>query len=177
MVGSITQNNNLNTAPKYGVENPIPVNQGNISNNDMFKDFYSKNPVTMPPKGKLVEGHKLSNNVLKEYSIAAKNFYKALKGEGGDYEVGKLNDSAVKLGSLAIAALLSSKAASPIAKTMEFVGFGTWFLAMSLWPKFFIGKPIKALTGVDINQEYIDSYGRRKSQPPCRPSKRIETYY
>ncbi len=44
---------------------------------------------------------------------------------------------------------------------MEFVGFATWFASMALWPKI-LGSPIKALKGVDINQEYVDSYGRRK---------------
>jgi len=44
---------------------------------------------------------------------------------------------------------------------MEFVGFGTWFASMALWPRI-IGAPVKWKTGVDINQKYEDSYGRRK---------------
>ncbi|OGI03684.1 MAG: hypothetical protein A2104_04295 [Candidatus Melainabacteria bacterium GWF2_32_7] len=162
MVNSLSQNNNINSA-RYSVPTTI-LNNNSQYMSDLFKNFYFVKPTAIPPKGHLIKGTMIPRpvDVLKEYCSAAKTFYKALKGEGGDYEIGKLNDSAIGLGSLGIASLLASKATTPMAKAMEFVGFGTWFLAMSVWPKFFIGKPVKMLTGVDINQEYVDSQGRRK---------------
>ncbi|EKE02758.1 MAG: hypothetical protein ACD_20C00337G0029 [uncultured bacterium] len=162
MVRSIQQNNNF-TSAQFRAQSAILSNRSQFVS-DVFKDFYFIKPTALPPKGQLIQGSMLPKpkDLYNEYKDAAKTFYKALKGEGGDYQIGKLNDSAVGLGSLAIASILSSKGATPMAKTMEFVGFGTWFLAMSIWPKFFVGKPLKALTGVDINQEYIDSQGRKK---------------
>lgn len=87
---------------------------------------------------------------------------KATKGKANDHELGRINDLAMKAGSLALASYLFIKNPLKLSKTMEFVGFGTFFGAMALWPKLFIQAPIKARTGVDIHQKYIDSYGRKK---------------
>lgn len=101
-------------------------------------------------------------STIKSYGDYAKYFYKAaFKGEGDDYSVGKINDLAIRTGSLGIAAVLASSKVFPFAKGMEFVGLATWFASMAVWPQL-LGAPIKAKTGVDINQEYIDTYGRRK---------------
>ena len=103
-----------------------------------------------------------AGNTVKSYIDYIKYFYNAgFKGEGTDYSVGKINDLAIRTGSLGIAAVLSSSKMFPFAKGMEFVGLGTWFASMALWPRI-LGAPIKARTGVDINQKYVDSYGRRK---------------
>lgn len=89
-------------------------------------------------------------------------FYNAVvNGKGNDYTVGRINDGAKFLGSLGIAAALASRAPNPKAKVMEFVGFATWFSSMALWPKV-LNTGIKAVKGVDLDQEYVDSYGRRK---------------
>jgi len=84
-----------------------------------------------------------------------------IDGKGTDYTVGRINDGAKILGSLGIAAALSSTASTPKNKLMEFVGFATWFGAMSVWPEI-LYKGIKVSKGVDLNQNYVDSYGRRK---------------
>jgi len=84
-----------------------------------------------------------------------------IKGEGKDYNVGRINDGAKVLGSLGIAAALASSAKSSKSKLMEFVGFAAWFGSMSFWPEV-MNKAIKVTKRVDLTQEYIDSYGRKK---------------
>lgn len=102
-------------------------------------------------------------STVKSYGKYAKAFYNAgVKGEGTDYSVGKVNDLAIRAGSLGIAGVLATSKLFPFAKGMEFVGLATWFASMAVWPKI-MGAPIKAKTGVDINQRYVDSYDRRKS--------------
>ena len=101
-------------------------------------------------------------STIKSYGDYAKYFYNAaFKGEGKDYNVGKINDLSIRAGSLGIAAVLATSKMFPFAKGMEFVGLGTWFASMAIWPHI-LGAPIKALYGVNINKEYIDSEGRRK---------------
>lgn len=87
---------------------------------------------------------------------------KAAKGKANDHELGRINDLAMKLGSLGLASYLFVKNPLKLSKAMEFVGFGTFFASMALWPKLFIQAPLKARTGVDIHQKYIDSQGRKK---------------
>ena len=87
---------------------------------------------------------------------------KAAKGQANDHELGRINDLAMKLGSLGLASYLFVKNPLKLSKAMEFVGFGTFFASMSLWPKLAIQAPIKARTGVDIHQKYVDSQGRKK---------------
>lgn len=117
-----------------------------------------------PASGELIKENIFQSigNTIKSYADYTKYFYKAaFKGEGTDYSVGKVNDLAIRAGSLGIATVLATTKLFPFAKGMEFVGLSTWFASMALWPKI-LGAPIKALYGVDINQKYKDSQGRRK---------------
>ena len=90
------------------------------------------------------------------------NIGRAAKGKANDHELGRINDVAMKLGSLALASYLFCKTPSKLGKAMEFVGFGTFFGSMALWPKLTIQAPLKARTGVDIHRKYVDSQGRKK---------------
>ena len=90
------------------------------------------------------------------------NIGRAVKGQANDHELGRINDLAMKMGSLALAGYLFCKTPGKLAKVMEFVGFGTFFGSMALWPKLAIQAPLKARTGVDIHQKYVDSQGRKK---------------
>lgn len=90
------------------------------------------------------------------------NIGRAATGKANDHELGRINDVAMKLGSLGLAAYLFAKNPLKLSKAMEFVGFGTFFASMALWPKLAIQAPIKARTGVDIHQKYVDSQGRKK---------------
>lgn len=88
---------------------------------------------------------------------------KGATGKANDHELGKMNDLAMKAGSLGLAAYLFAKNPLKLKKTMEFVGFGSFFASMALWPKLAIQAPLKAKFGVDIHQKYEDSYGRKKT--------------
>lgn len=117
------------------------------------------------PTGYLVKENvfQSAGSTVKSYGKYAKYFYDAgFKGEGTDYSVGKINDLSIRAGSLGIAGILAATKMFPFAKGMEFVGLTTWFASMAIWPKV-IAAPVKALYGVDTNQKYVDSYGRRKS--------------
>ena len=117
-----------------------------------------------PSKARLVHENFFQSigSTIKSYGDYAKYFYNAaFKGEGKDYNVGKINDLSIRAGSLGIAAVLATSKMFPFAKGMEFVGLGTWFASMAVWPHI-LGAPIKALYGVNINKEYMDSEGRRK---------------
>ncbi len=87
---------------------------------------------------------------------------KAAKGLANDHELGRINDLGMKIGAACLAVFLGAKTASKLPKAMEFVGPVTFFGAMSLWPKLTIQAPIKARTGVDVHQKYLDSQGRKK---------------
>lgn len=97
---------------------------------------------------------------LKKDVVAIKNA--AIKGKANDHELGRINDVAMKAGALALAAYLCVKNPLKLSKTMEFVGVGTFFGSMALWPKLAIQLPVKLRTGVDIHQKYVDSQGRKK---------------
>lgn len=117
------------------------------------------------PSGRLIHENIFQSaaSTVKSYTDYVKYFYKAaFKGEGSDYTVGKINDLAIRAGSLGIAGTLFATKLFPFARGMEFVGLGTWFASMALWPKI-MNIPIKMKTGVDPGLKYIDSYGRRKS--------------
>ncbi len=90
------------------------------------------------------------------------NIGRAAKGKANDHELGRINDVAMKLGALGLAGYLFVKNPLKLSKTMEFVGLGTFFGSMALWPKLAIQAPIKARTGVDVHQKYVDSQGRKK---------------
>ena len=87
---------------------------------------------------------------------------KAAKGKANDHELGRINDVAMKLGALGLASYLFVKNPLKLSKAMEFIGAGTFFGGMALWPKLTIQAPLRARTGVDIHQKYIDSQGRKK---------------
>ncbi|MCD7740329.1 MAG: hypothetical protein LUH11_03165 [Candidatus Gastranaerophilales bacterium] len=84
------------------------------------------------------------------------------KGKANDHQLGRINDLAMKIGSLALASYLFVKNPLKLSKAMEFAGFGTFFASMALWPKLAIQAPLKARTGVDIHQKYVDSQDRKK---------------
>jgi len=135
-----------------------PVAQGGKKEGILNTNIKPENP-----KGYIVKENALQAAGSSVTGLAKTGVYfvNAVNGKGTDYTVGRINDGARFLGSLGIAAALASTAKNPKAKMMEFIGFATWFASMSLWPKF-LGTAIKATKGVDINQQYVDSYGRRK---------------
>lgn len=115
------------------------------------------------------DGYMLPSRIFgspKRYVNNLKNDFVTIKkgamGQANDHELGRLNDLAMKAGSLLLAAYLFASKPFKTSKAMEFVGFGSFFASMALWPKLFIQAPIKARTGVDIHRKYVDSFGREK---------------
>ncbi len=115
-------------------------------------------------KGKLLPSRVFGSPIeyVKDLKQDIVNIGRAAKGQANDHELGRINDVAMKLGSLGLASYLFVKNPLKLSKAMEFVGFGTFFASMALWPKLAIQAPLKARTGVDIHQKYIDSQGRKK---------------
>lgn len=115
------------------------------------------------------KGHLVSSPIIpgpKTVVSDVKYNLKALKdgfnGKANDHQLGKLNDIGMKVGGLALATYIATQKATPKTKLMEFVGLGTFLAAMKLWPKLAISAPAKAIHGFDPNQEYVDSFGRKK---------------
>jgi len=101
--------------------------------------------------------------IAKDFAYDIKSLRKGLKGESNDHQLGKLNDLGMKIGGLAVAGYLFTKKTTPLAKVMEFVGFGSFFASMALWPKIALQAPAKLIHGINIQQKYEDSMGRKKS--------------
>lgn len=149
-------------------KNSISQNQSNPKSKAAPKEVdYSKYQVgahVFEPKGHLV------NTPVWEAPFVAvqdtfeniKTLGKGLKGEGDDHRLGQLNDLGLQAGGLAIAGYLASTKVLPVKKGMEFVGFASFLASMALFPVLFIQTPIKALYGFNVNQKYVDSYGRKK---------------
>ena len=176
--------------PQQAPQNPIPavsVSSHAAPSNRLLSDIINKYPQdkiytyvpaeplsparTKPvgvsarkPSGELIKENFFQSvgRTVKSYGDYAKYFYNAaFKGEGKDYTVGKINDLSIRAGSLGIATVLAASKIFPFARGMEFVGLATWFASMAVWPKI-LGAPIKALSGVDINQKYKNSDGMIK---------------
>ena len=143
-------------APEEGYKEPLPLSAANIAPIGM---------IPHSPNGYLVKENifQSAKSTVKSYGQYAGYLYKAaIKGEGTDYSVGKVNDLTIRAGSLGIAGILAATKTFSFARGMEFVGLTTWFASMMIWPKI-IGKPVEWMYGVNPNLKYVDSYGRRKS--------------
>ena len=118
----------------------------------------------LPPTAKLVDGGILNapKELVKDWFYEAKSLKDGIQGKANDHELGKLNDVGLKIGGLAIAAYLASRKTTPLKKAMEFIGFGSFLLAMTIWPKLAIQLPAKLIHGINSRQSYEDSFGRKK---------------
>ena len=132
---------------------------------DVHKELSNRTFIKpLPSNGKLVRKSLLDlpSEFRKDFQYDLKAFMHAVKGEANDHELGRLNDVGMKLGGLAIAGYLFNRKLTPMSKVFEFIGLGTFFAAMDLWPKLFIQLPAKLVHGVNVRQEYEDSFGRKK---------------
>lgn len=116
-------------------------------------------------KGHLVETPvwKLPVVAVEDTYQNIKNVGRGLKGQSNDHELGQMNDLGMKAGGLALAGYLATKRMLPTQKGMEFLGFASFFTSMALFPKLFINTPNKMVHGFNVDQKYVDSYGRKKS--------------
>ena len=116
-------------------------------------------------KGRLLKGNIFNAPAImvKDAIYDTKAFKHAVKGEANDHELGRLNDVGLKIGGLAIATYLFTKKQTPMTKGMEFVGLASFLASMAIWPKLAIQLPAKLIHGVNVQQQYEDSFGRKKS--------------
>lgn len=115
-------------------------------------------------KGKLLSGNILYAPVdtFRDITYSVKALGHAAKGKANDHELGKLNDLGMMAGGLSIAGYLFTKKTTPLTKGMEFVGLGSFFASMALWPKLAIQLPAYLIHGVNVQKQYQDSFGRKK---------------
>lgn len=118
----------------------------------------------LPSNGKLIKTTIMDypSEIQKDFKYNVKALYHAVKGEANDHELGRINDMALKFGGLTLATYLFTKKNTPKTKLFEFIGLGTFFAAMDVWPKLFIQLPAKLIHGVNVRQQYEDNYGRKK---------------
>ena len=135
-----------------------------LNDNRIINLDTSRNVKPDKPKGHLVNTplYKAPAVYFQDLARDTYGIVKGYKGKANDHELGKQNDVALKLGVLATAIYLMTVRPSRMPKMMEFIGGGSFLAAMALWPKLAIALPIKLRTGVDIQQKYVDSYGRKK---------------
>lgn len=114
--------------------------------------------------GRLINGNLLDAPVTMAKSLAydTKALFNGIDGEANDHQLGKLNDIGMKLGGLTIAGYLFTKKQTPLTKAMEFVGLGSFFASMAIWPKLAIQLPARLIHGFNVQQQYEDSFGRKK---------------
>ncbi len=118
----------------------------------------------LPPKGHIVKGSILRAplNCFENLKTDVQSLGYAWRGNANDYQLGKLNDLGMKLGGLAIAGYLFTKRQTPITKAMEFIGLGSFFASMAIWPKIALDIPARIIHGFSPFMKYEDSQGRKK---------------
>lgn len=115
------------------------------------------------------QGHLVNNRITDLPAVIVKDFaydLKALKdgytGKANDHQLGKLNDMGLAIGGLSLAGFLATIKQTPRTKAMEFIGLASFLASMSIWPKVAIQWPAQLIHGVNISQQYEDSFGRKK---------------
>lgn len=151
-------NGNTTTAQQYNSEKAA-------RDFDVKKELANRTFIKpLPSNGRLLHPSlfDMPSVVVKDLKYDWNAFRHAVKGEANDHELGRLNDTAMKIGGLTIASYLFTKKQTPMTKAFEFIGMCTFFGAMDLWPKLFLQLPAYLIHGFDIRQKYEDNYGRKK---------------
>lgn len=119
----------------------------------------------LPPKGHLIHDS-FGNGVkyfFKDIGYDMKSVKNGFNGTANDHQLGRLNDVGLRIGGIGIAAYLASRTSNPKVRLMEYAGLITFLTAMSVYPKMMINTPAKVVNGFDIDKQYIDDQGRKKS--------------
>ena len=160
------------------VINPIQVKFGNNSEASSMKNKQAvsyldvkgaiatkDNVKPLPPKGYLIKDN-LGSSIkyfFKDIGYDFKSVKDGYKGTANDHQLGRLNDLGLKVGGIGIATYLATQTRNPVARAMEYVGLGTFLASMALYPKIAINMPARIRYGFDIDKQYIDDQGRKKS--------------
>ncbi len=169
---NLINNFKLTGKPSFSSDDPIKPDEIEIVTRrkvkpdfDIHRELANRTFIQpLPPKGHIIKNSITSapqyfvDDVVTDF----KALKSAWKGDANDHQLGKLNDLGMKLGGLTIAAYLFSMKKSPVTKAMEFVGFGSFFASMALWPKIALDLPARLIHGFSPFMMYQDSQGRKK---------------
>lgn len=153
---------NFNSQNKYLYKEKIQ-NQSYLDANGIVETNSNIHP--LPPQGHLVNDN-FSNSFkyfFKDIVYDLKSVKNGINGSANDHQSGRINDVGIVLAGIMIATYLATKTTNPKARVMEYVGLGAFLTAMSIYPKLAINMPAKFLHGYDIDKEFIDDQGRKKS--------------
>ncbi|MCQ2739440.1 MAG: DUF1366 domain-containing protein [bacterium] len=152
------QPNKFSQTPVFGKEY-VPYLEANET---VTTDNYVK---PLPAKGHLINDNPFSGikYFFKDIGYDFKSLNNGLKGEANDHQLGRLNGLGMRIGGIGIATYLASQTTNPKTRLMEFIGLASFLLSMSIYPKLAIRLPARILHGYDIDKEYIDDQGRKKS--------------
>lgn len=143
-------------------------NAGYSSAQNLNKNKTVHKPISglKPSEGK---GHLVKSSLIdaplymaKDFAYDIKSLKNGFSGKSNDHQLGKINDIGMKVGGLAVATYLFTKKQTPLTKSMEFMGFASFFASMALWPKIALQLPAYLAHGFNVQQNYVDSAGRKK---------------
>lgn len=125
----------------------------------------TNNVKPLPGQGHLIHDNPVSKvkYFFKDIAYDLKAVKDGYQGKANDHQSGRLNDVGLTIGGLGIASYLASQTTNPKAKLMEFVGLGAFLASMKIFPKIAINKPARIMHGFEIDKQYIDDQGRKKS--------------
>ena len=159
-MNSIQININKQTPPSFKEKKasmPYLSAQGAISTEDKVRP--------LPPQGYLINDN-IGTSIkyfFKDIGYDMKSIKIGFNGTANDHQLGRLNDIGLTTAGILIATYLASKTSNTKARIMEYVGLGAFLTAMAIYPKIAINTPAKLLHGYDIDKQYIDDQGRKKS--------------
>ncbi len=166
MISSYIQNYNNKPQPKPKTQDVEIVNVKKAKPNFDINRELANRTFIKPLPG---QGHLVKNRITDLPAVIVKDFaydLKALKdgytGKANDHQLGKLNDMGLAVGGLSLAGFLATIKQTPKTKAMEFIGLASFLASMSIWPKVAIQWPAQLIHGVNISQQYEDSFGRKK---------------
>lgn len=150
--------------------NPVQPNIDNSKPYNTYRDA-SKPIITVDLTKPLpAEGHLVHDTVtsipkywVKDFMYDMKAIKDGFEGKANDHQIGRLNDTGLKMAGIGIAGYLASLTSDPKTRLMEYIGLGAFLTAMNLYPKIAINAPSRIIQGYDIGKEYIDDQGRKKS--------------
>lgn len=156
---STTQlNNNIKSVFKNNADNSSYLNANTT--------IYTNNNIhPLPPEGHLIHDN-FKNSFkyfFKDINYALKSLKEGIKGNANDHQLGQTNRIGLVGSGLLIATYLSTTKSNLKNKIMEFVGLGSFLAAIAIYPKLAINLPAKLKHGFDIDKQYIDDQGRKKS--------------
>ena len=166
MISSYIHNYNNKPQPQTKSQDVEIVNVKKVKPNFDINRELANRTFIKPLPG---QGHLVKNRITDLPAVLVKDFaydLKALKdgytGKANDHQLGKLNDMGLAVGGLSLAGFLATIKQTPKTKAMEFIGLASFLASMSIWPKVAIQWPAQLIHGVNISQQYEDSFGRKK---------------